>query len=348
MSMAALGLLCGCEHSTAEAPPSPPPPASVQIIHPRKDQITRSITLPGEIKAYQAATLYAKVPGYLKTITVDKGDSVKAGVLLAEIEVPELLADRAKYKAEVEVADIDYKRLSEAQKKAPDLVVPLSVDTAKSKHEMAKASLERAETLLQFATITAPFSGVVTKRMVDPGAFIPAATAGSNPQNAALLTLMDFNTVRVQVAVPEAESSLVAKDQPVNLTVDGLPGRAFEGKITRYAYALDEATKTMLAEIELPNPKLELRPGMYATVKIGIERKDDALLVPAEALVREKANAFVFTVANNKARKVPVKIGFSDAANFEILSGVKPDEAVILVGSRTFSDGQAVNVTEAK
>src|SRR5205823_1609975 len=157
---------------------------------------------------YQAATVYAKVTGYLKAITVDKGDGVKEGALLAEIEVPELLADRAKYKAEVEVSGLDYKRLAEAQKKAPDLVIPLSVDTARGKLEVAKAGLERAETLLQFTKIAAPFSGVITRRMVDPGAFIPAATAGSTPQNAALLTLMDFNTIRLQVAVPEAESSL--------------------------------------------------------------------------------------------------------------------------------------------
>jgi len=339
----------GCERGSA--PPeqaTAAAPLEVQTTLPSTGSITRSITLPGEIKPYQAATLYAKVSGYLKTITVDKGDSVKADALLADIEVPELLADRAKYKAEVEVADLDHKRLAEAQKKAPDLVVPLSVDTAKGKYEVAKASLERAETLLQFTKIIAPFSGVVTKRMVDPGAFIPAATAGSSPQNAALLMLMDFNTVRLQVAVPEGESALVANGQPVKLTVDGLPGRAFEGKITRFSYALDDASKTMLAEAELPNPKLELRPGMYATVKIGIERKEDALLVPADAVLIEKANASVFMMVENKAKKVPVKIGFNDGAKIEILSGLKPNEPVILIGKRTLTNGQAVKVGEGR
>jgi len=95
----------------------------------------------------------------------------------------------ARYKAEVEVAELDYKRLSESQKKLPDLVVPQTVDNAKGKLDVAKASLERTETLLGFAKITAPFSGVVTKRMVDPGAFIPAATSGSAAQNAAIVTL---------------------------------------------------------------------------------------------------------------------------------------------------------------
>ena len=336
----------GCERRKDESPQVAPEPAlEVQVAYPSKGSIIRSVSLPGEIKPYQTATLYAKVTGYLKTITVDKGDPVKQGKLLAEIEVPELLADRAKYQAEMEVANIDYKRLGEAQKKAPDLVVPLSVDTAKGKYDMAKASLERAETLLQFAKIVAPFSGVVTKRMVDPGAFIPAATSA---QSAALLTVMDFNTVRLQVAVPEGESSLIAKDQPVTLTVDGLPGRAFEGKVTRFSYALDEATKTMLTEIELPNPKLELRPGMYATVKLGIERKEDALLVPAAGILMEKANASVFTIGDNKAKKIPVKTGFNDGAKVEILSGIESKDAVILLGKRTPNNGQTVNVTEGK
>jgi multidrug efflux pump subunit AcrA (membrane-fusion protein) len=108
------GLLCGCGRPVAEAPPAPPAPVLAQAVSPKRGSITRSVTLPGEIKPYQQATLYAKVAGYLKTITVDKGDAVREGALLAEIEVPELVADLDKYKAEAEVAEIDYKRLSES------------------------------------------------------------------------------------------------------------------------------------------------------------------------------------------------------------------------------------------
>src|SRR5437667_1203274 len=231
--MLALLLLCGCGHGTAASTaPKSEPPLEVKVTHPSRGEITRSITLPGEIKPYQAATLYAKVSGYLKSISVDKGDEVKEGALLAEIEVPELLADRAKYKAEIEVADLDYKRLSEAQKKAPDLVVPQTVDNAKGKLDVAKANLDRTETLLGFAKITAPFSWIVTRRMVDPAAFIPAATSGSAAQNAAIITLVDCSRVRVQVAVPELETSLITTGQPVGVTVDGLPGRSFDGKVT--------------------------------------------------------------------------------------------------------------------
>jgi membrane fusion protein (multidrug efflux system) len=300
--------------------------------------------LPGEIKPYQEATLYAKVPGYLKTISVDKGDPVKEGALLAEIEVPELIADRARFRAEVEVAGIDYKRLSESQKKAPDLVVPQTVDDARGRLEIARANLERTETLLAYAKISAPFSGIITRRLVDPGAFIPAATSGSAAQNAALVTLSDFARVRLQVAVPEAEASLVAVDQPVKLSVDGLPGKTFEGKVTRFSYALDEASKTMLTEIELPNPKFELRPGMYATVKIGLERRPDALLIPTEALVTEKAGTSVFVLAGDKAKKTRVQTGFNDGTQVEILNGLGPDQAVIVVGKQTLNDGQTVKV----
>jgi len=342
------GIISGCKPSTAEQTKETTPAIAVQVVQPKRGSITRNVTLPGEVKAYQQATLYAKVAGYLKTITVDKGDRVKEGDLIVDIEVPEMLADRARYKAEVEVAELDYKRLSESQKKAPDLVMPQTVDNAKGKLDIAKANLDRTETLLNFAKITAPFSGIVTKRMVDPGAFIPAATSGSAAQNAAIVTLSDFNRVRVQVAVPELETSLIATDQPVKLTVDGLPGRNFDGKVTRFSYTLDEATKTMLAEIELPNPKLELRPGMYAIVKIGIERKEDALLVPVEALVTERAGASVFAVVDAKAKKIPVKTGFNDGSNVEIVSGLKPDQPLILVGKRPLSDGQAVKVSEGK
>jgi RND family efflux transporter MFP subunit len=152
----------------------------------------------------------------------------------------------------------------------------------------------------------------------------------------------------LQVAVPEAEASLVKADQPVKLSVEGLPGKSFEGKVTRFAYALDDASKTMLTEIELPNPTLELRPGMYATVKIGLEHKDEALLVPAAALLTEKIGTYVFLVVDNKAKKTRVQAGFNDGVDIEIMSGLQPGQPVILIGKQIPTDGQAVAVTEAK
>lgn len=315
---------------------------------PKRGEIARTVTLPSfRILAYQEATLYAKVSGYLKTLTVDKGDSVKEGQLLAEIEVPELLADEVQYKVETAVGRTNYERMAEARQRAPDLVVPQTVDDLRGQWEVAQAKLQRTQTLLHYARIVAPFTGIVTARFVDPGAFIPAATTGSTPQSAAMVTLMDYNRVRVQVFVPESEVPFIKNGLPVQVTVEELPGRNFAGTVTRFAHALDEATKTMLTEIELANPSGDLRPGAYASVRLEVERKSDALLVPVQALVVEKAGTFLFALADNKAKKTPVHTGFNDGANVEV-TDAKPDQRVILVGKQTFADGQPVNATEAK
>ena len=339
----------GCKpEGTGEAPKKSEPPVRVKLIQPKRGDIIRSVSLPANVAPNMQATLYSKVAGYLKAIAVDKGDDVKQGQLLAEIEVPELLADFARTKAEAEIADLDYKRASEAHQKSPDLVVRQSVDAAKAKSLMAKANLERAETLLGFCKITAPFSGVVTRRAVDPGAFVPAATSGSAAQNAVVVTLMDFDKVRVQVAVPENEVPLIQKGLPVKVLVEELPGRAFEGSVTRFSHALDDASKTMLVEIDLDNPKRELRPGMYATARIGVEKHMDVMLVPVEAAVFEKSGTSVFIVTDAKAKKTPVKTGFNDGTSVEILDGLATNQPVILVGKPVLSSGQAVNVMEAK
>src|SRR4051812_32988889 len=160
-SLAIALMFAGCKPSQSSAPQkTSAPPASVKLVQSKRGDILRNVSLPANVVANQQATLYAKVTGYLKTVAVDKGDEVKKGNVLAEIEVPELLADLAKYKAEFEIAELDYKRASDAQKKAPDLIVFQSLDTAKSKTATAKANLDRAETLLSFCKITAPFSGV--------------------------------------------------------------------------------------------------------------------------------------------------------------------------------------------
>jgi membrane fusion protein, multidrug efflux system len=342
-------LLAGCGPSNSEAPPKPAAPVSVQLVHPKRGEIARNITLPTfRVLALQEATLYAKVSGYLKTLGVDKGDAVKQGQLLAEIEVPELLADEAQYKAESTVAHGNYERLAQAREKAPDLVVPQTVDDLRGQWEVAEAKLQRTRTLLEYSRIVAPFSGRITARFVDPGAFIPAATAGSAPQGAALVTLMDYGRVRVQVFVPQSEVPFITNGVPAKVMLEEQPGRAFSGSVTRFAHALDAATKSMLTEIEIPNPAGELRPGSYASVILEVERKPDALLVPVAAVVVEKVGSFVFTVAGGKARKTAIKTGFNDGMNIELTAGLSADEPVVLIGKRSLTDGQAVEVEGPK
>ena len=336
----ALAALNACAPSEGKNPrPAAVEPIRVQTVHLVEGPITRTITLPAQVIPLQQATLYAKVSGYLKSINVDKGDKVKAGAVLARIEIPELVAARAKQEAELTAAESDYKRLAESLQRTPDLVVPNMVDQARGRFEVARAGVQGSDTLLGYATITAPFSGVITQRFVDAGALIPVGAAG-----AAIVSLMDFTQVRLQIAVPEIEAARVAVGQPVKVTTDNLPGTQFDGKVTRYSYALDTVNRTMLAEAILDNPNLSLRPGMLVTANIGIERKDKVLLMPADALVMEKANAFAYTVKGSTASKQPIKIGLKDAKNVEVLEGLGAEEPIILAAKLKLSDGRPVQV----
>jgi membrane fusion protein (multidrug efflux system) len=321
----------------------------VRVAQPFRGEIARNVTLPAfRILALQEAVLYSKVPGYLKTLAVDKGDTVGEGQLLAQIEVPELLADQTQYKVETRVARVNFERLDEARRKSPDLVAPQTLDEARGQWEVAQAKLQRTETLLGYARLTAPFAGVITARFVDPGAFIPAATSGNPAQSAAVVTLMDFSRVRVQVFVPEAEVPRVTNGVLARFRIEELPGKVFQGSVTRFARALDESSKTMLTEIELPNPNGELRPGMYASAQLEVERKHDVLLVPVGAVVVEKAGTSLFIAADGKAHKTPARIGFNDGVNAEVIEGATAGQQVILPGKQTLADGQAITITEAK
>ncbi len=321
---------------------------AVTVIPVREGTLDRRITLPGTVRAYQEATLYAKVGGYLESIAVDRGDRVKRGQALAVLEVPEMQAELGKLEAELRAAEVDNKRVSEAAQRAPDLVTPQAVDAARAKYEVAVANLERTRTLMEYARLTAPFGGIVTKRWVDPGAFIPAATASSSAGSSAVVTISDFSRVRVEVDMPQAEVALVKAGLPATLTVRELPGKTFEGAVTRIAYALDDSTKTMGAEIELPNADGALRPGMYASVGISLARKTGALLVPAEALVTEKGKPFAFTVDANKAHKVALRVGLDDGVNVEVVGGLAANALVVVSGAQSLTDGQACRPVEAK
>jgi membrane fusion protein (multidrug efflux system) len=233
--------------------------------------------------------------------------------------------------------------LQKALARTPDLVVPDTVDQARGRFEVARASLAESETLLGYATIAAPFTGVITQRYVDPGALIQAGNGSS-----AIVSLMDFSTVRLQVAVPEIEAARVVVGQPVRVTTDNLPGRPFDGTVTRFTYALDPANRTMLAEAILRNPDLALRPGMLVTVRLGIEHKEQATLMPAEALVTERTNTFAYTVLADKAVKHAVKVGFNDGKNVEVVEGLGKDDSIIVAGKLKLSDGLAVRVVDAQ
>jgi RND family efflux transporter MFP subunit len=328
----------------ATSPAEAAEPVTVATVRPTRGDLTRYVALPGTLRANQQVTVQARVAGFVKTISVDRGDRVNAGQVLAEIEVPELLAERTKQRAEMKVAETEARRLEAGQQRAPDLVTPQALDAARGRLDVAQAELEKTETLLRYANLTAPFAGVVTARFVDPGAFVPAGAAGGA---SAVVTLADIGVLRAQVPVPEAEAVFVKAGQPVRVTVEGMTN-VFSATVSRHTGAVDEATRSLLVEADLPNGADTLRPGMFATVRIGVERHTGALLVPTDAIAVEKTANFVFRVDNGVSRKTAVKLGFQDGALTEVLSGLT-DEAVIVVPAKSApADGAAVRVGGGK
>ena len=347
---------CGCaeQASYANAKPSETP-VDVIGVHPHRGEVSRLINLPGEVRPLYEVTLFAKVDGYLDKLTVDKGDSVKAGDLIADIDVPELRANLVKYKAELELAQAEFKQMSEAAANNAANLSAADAEAAKNrlavangKLAVAKGNVQYTESMLKYSRVTAPFSGIITKRYVDPGAYIPVPNAASTPEAAAIVNLTDFKTLRMQVAVPETEATHVKVGQSIRWTADDFPGEHFDGTVTRAYWALDKATKTMLTETQMANPGMKLQPGMLVNARIGIEKKTDALLLPSEALVKEKTNSFIFIFNDGKIKKAPVEVGFNDGTNVEIVSGVKPADLAIVPGQLALRDGQLVKVTEAK
>lgn len=238
--------------SAAQAPGAPSP---------------QGIMLPARVVAYQAALITAKVAGYVKSIPVDKGDNVKAGGLIAQLEVPELEANRLQYVADLDVARRNYERMQRAIKAAPDLVTPAGLDVQRGKLEVAQAHLARIDALLRYARVTAPFSGTITARYVDPGAFVPVPTGG-NQQSNAIVMLMNLERIRVQIPVPQTDAELIRPGCKAVITSSALPGERISASVTRVSYALTQATQTMLAEIDMANPHERLLPGMYVSVRL--------------------------------------------------------------------------------
>jgi len=318
-------------------------PVVISTIRPTRGNITRYVTLPGTIRANQQVTVQARVAGFVKRILVDRGDRVTAGQKLAEIEVPELIAERTKQLAEVRVAETEARRLETGRAKSPDLVTPQSVEAAAGRLDVARAELAKTETLLAYANLTAPFAGTITMRHVDTGAFLPAgATGGAS----SVVTLAETQVLRAQVPVPEAESVFVKVGQPLYLTVEGLTN-VLEATISRHAGVIDEATRSLPVEADLSNAEDRLRPGMFATVRLGLEEHTGVRVVPTESVLIEKAGAFIFLVRDGISRRTPVKLGFQDGTRTEIASGIEDGSVIISPAKSAPADGTAVRSKEA-
>ena len=315
---------------------------AVAVARVDREDLSREITIPAEFRPYAEVELHAKVSGYVKDMKVDIGDRVKTGQLLAVLEVPELtdeldhaIAAQRRAQADYRDAHLAYTRLVAVNKDHPNLIAQQDLDTAEARDATAegalaaaKADVDKYQALVGYTRITAPFGGVVTKRYADPGALIQAGTA-SNTQSMPLVRVSDNTLLRLDFPVSVDYVSGVRLDQPVNVSVDSLGGRVFRGRIKRFAGKVDDSTRTMIVEMEVPNPTLELVPGMYAKVTLGIDERPQALTIPVEAVPPGGKSVLVVDAAHRVAERA-VTLGLETPARYEVLSGLHEGDLVMI------------------
>jgi RND family efflux transporter MFP subunit len=322
-----------------------------------REDLFNEISIPAEVRPYLKVELHAKGAGYVDQILVDIGDRVKAGQLLAKLEVPELrdelnraLAVQKRAEADYRDAHLVYTRLVAVEKEHPNLVAQQELDAAEAKDSTteaaiagAKADVERYQTLLGYTRITAPFDGVITHRYADPGALIQAGTT-SDTQSLPLVCLSDNYRLRLDFPVSVSYIKDVRTGDPVEVRVDSLAGKTFTGTITRSALRVNEETRTMITEIEVANSALDLVPGMYAEVLLKVQRHAQALSIPIEAVPPGRTASVYVINAQNQIEERPVKLGLETPTRCEVVSGLKEGELVLLGNRSRAQPGQRVEV----
>ncbi len=347
----ALLLLVGRSHATVpEAGP-----ATVAAAKVTREDLFNEVTISAEFRPYVEVELHAKVSGYLDKMTVDFGDKVKSGQLLATIEVPELQDQLHSAMAMQEKAEVDYtnanllySRLQSVNQEHPNLVARQDLDTAQSKEysaaaaiAAAKADVEKYQTLVKYTQITAPFDGVVTRRFADPGALIQSGTA-SDTQAMPLVRVSDNYHLRLDFPVSVKYVKDIRLGQLASVKVDSLDGRTFTGKITRFSDEVNEDTRTMTTEMEVENPDLAIVPGMYAEVELKVGERPQVLAIPTEATGGEKDPTVYVINAGQEIEVRPVKLGLETPEKYEIASGLKEGEWVMIGNRSLVHPGQKV------
>ena len=344
-------------------------PSQVRVVAPERRSIARTITLSANVEAFEQSPVYAKVSGYVQHIKVDIGDRVEEGQVLATLEIPEMAgqvsqaeqqlaqqrAELAKAEAEASLQQLVFARSRGLR--AKDAITEQDLDEARARAAKASSELElvrarvrgaearlaELRALVQYATLRAPFAGVITRRFVDRGALVQASTSNNSP----LLMVARTDTVRVFADAPEPDVPFVDRDDRAVLEIPALPGETFAGEITRFAEALDPSSRTMRTEVDFPNPDGRLRPGMYGTLTIALETHAEALTVPETAVKREKTRSVVYVVAGDHAAERVVKTGLAADERVEILDGLGDADRVIASGSTAVTPGAAIQVVDA-
>jgi RND family efflux transporter MFP subunit len=329
---------------------------------------TMHVSLPGTTLAFEAANIYARASGYVAKRFVDIGDHVKAGQLLAEITAPEIEDQIAQYQSSLQQAHATQGQ-NQAQKSLDQVtwgrdavlvrqgwVTLQQGDTdrytlqaqqhaTQAAHYNAAAMQSQLSYFNQqraYQKVAAPFDGVISQRDIDVGSLITAdATSGT-----AMFSLVQSDVIRVWVYVPQDDAFGVRPGVDAVIRIPSMPNLTFHGKVTRIADALQPGTRTLLTEIDVPNPKGALTPGIYCTVELKIPRKSPALIIPASSIIFNQNGMQVAVVDNGLARLRKIAITTDYGTEVEVDQGVKDGDRVILQPPVDLVDGERVRIIQ--
>jgi RND family efflux transporter MFP subunit len=383
IAFAAVLLVVGCKSDSGSSRANAAETPSATVATVTRGSIVHTLSLAGQFQPFQVIDVHAKVSGYIRHINVDIGDRVRKGQVLATLEVPELSAQlrgtvaelgrskdeitRAQHevsRAQSEHAALhsDYTRLKQAAAAQPGLIAQQELDDAQSKDlssearvdaakstlaaamqqsESAKADNERVGALANYTSVTAPLDGVIIWRYADTGALIQAGTS-SDTQSLPIVKLSQSTLLRLRLPVPEDAVEFIHAGATVTVNVDAVH-RSFQGKVVRFTRNLNLATRTMETEIDVENKDLSLTPGMYANTTIELERHDNVLTLPVQALVRNGNETSVLVVdAAHHVEPRNVSVGLQGTNLVEIKSGLQEGDLVITGGQANYQPGETV------
>jgi membrane fusion protein, multidrug efflux system len=324
-------------------------PPSVIVFPLQKGLLSSALNMPGELIAWQQVDLYAKVNSFVKSLPVDIGSEVRTGDLLATLEAPELTSQLDAAKARVMslqaiyMADkATYDRLYETSQ-TPGTVSQNDLDQASAKKssdsaqvEAAKYSLKEVEDTRDYLVLRAPFSGVISARNVNPGAYVGPSGKGSELP---LFTLQQQSLLRLAVSVPEVYTSYLTSKDKVEFTVRSLPNQHFYAQVRRLAGAVDERLRSERVEMDVRNEDKKLLPGMVAEVTVPLPATDSTFVVPKSAVVNATEGVFVVKSDNGKAQWITVRTGREANGLIEIFGNLRQSDSLVMTASDEIRNG---------
>lgn len=307
----------------------------VQIEKPLRSTLTIALQFTADVVPIQQAAIYSKVSGNLEQIYADMGNHVRRNQLIALIDTTELFQQYQQAMATAENDRITFIRTKQLFDQ--NLVAKQDLDNTEAAWKVAAAAFDGAATRLSYARITAPFSGIITKRYLDPGALV-------TPSSSILFTLMDLDEMKIIVNVLEQDIPRVSMGSEATVRVDAFPGKTFTGHVTKFSQAVDLATRTMPVEIDIPNPDHLLRPGMFSSVSLIVGQQKDAITLPTQALLHDDQGSYVYIAQQDTSYRVPVTTGIEQESRMVILTGLTGTENVITTGQQFVRDHGPVSV----